>query len=191
MQHLQYRFEDATSSGGDDSSSNDATKITILADIEWVKPCLFKGRVESEVWSGMKKYYEIVELEIQDLHAQSFNMGSSPAKQSKSKQAEVVAEEPAAVRKSKKTLQAAAAAIPRAGVRGGQDDNVVATRVGLTLVVVFVLTTMCAITFAMFKMTGTVELLSERVLLLENTISESFHQTDWITKFRYQVLVKL
>ena len=34
-----------------------------------------------------------------------------------------------------------------------------ATMVGLTLVVLFVLTTMCAITFAMFKMTGTVELL--------------------------------
>ena len=66
VQHLHYRFEDV---GGE---ANTATRFTVLADIEWVKPCLFKGRVESETWSGMKKYYEIVELEIQDLHAQSF-----------------------------------------------------------------------------------------------------------------------
>ena len=68
VQHLHYRFEDASAGG----EANTATRFTVLADIEWVKPCLFKGRVESETWSGMKKYYEIVELEIQDLHAQSF-----------------------------------------------------------------------------------------------------------------------
>ena len=68
VQHLHYRFEDASVGG----EANTATRFTVLADIEWVKPCLFKGRVESETWSGMKKYYEIVELEIQDLHAQSF-----------------------------------------------------------------------------------------------------------------------
>lgn len=37
----------------------------MVADIEFVKPCLFKGRIESEAWSGMKKYYELVEIEVQ------------------------------------------------------------------------------------------------------------------------------
>ena len=162
MQHLHFRFEDAT--GGDESSN--ATKVTIMADIEWVKPCLFKGRVESEAWSGMKKYYEIVELEIQDLHAQSFNMGSSPAK---TKSKPEVAEEPAVRTKAKKTP--APAVTPKTAVVSPSGSDAM-TRIGVTLVVVFVLTTMCAITFAMFKMTGTVELLSERVLLLENEIRE-------------------
>ena len=151
-----------------------------MADIEWVKPCLFKGRVESEAWSGMKKYYEIVELEIQDLHAQSFNMGSTPSKGKQPQASAAMAEEPAVKSKSKKMLHAA----DKGGLKGvnprtfsstnspGNRASEVATRIGQTLVVVFILTTMCAITFAMFKMTGTVELLSERVLMLENTIRE-------------------
>jgi len=178
VQHLHYRFEDASAGG----EANTATRFTVLADIEWVKPCLFKGRVESETWSGMKKYYEIVELEIQDLHAQSFR----PVPPNPPIQAE---EQQRAESKPRKKKDAPGA--PTAGTRqsqalvgggGGrgltgetqqpQQQQSTATMVGLTLVVLFVLTTMCAITFAMFKMTGTVELLSERVLMLENTINE-------------------
>ena len=151
-----------------------------MADIEWVKPCLFKGRVESEAWSGMKKYYEIVELEIQDLHAQSFNMGSTPSKSKQPQASASTADEPAVKSKSKKMLHAAdkgglTGVNPRTSASTNLQRNSaseVAARIGLTLVVVFILTTMCAITFAMFKMTGTVELLSERVLMLENTIRE-------------------
>jgi hypothetical protein len=36
-----------------------------MGDIVFVKPCLFKGRIETESWSGLKKYYEMMEREVQ------------------------------------------------------------------------------------------------------------------------------
>ena len=41
------------------------TRVEVVAEIEFVKPCLFRGRIESETWGGLKKYYEIMEKEIQ------------------------------------------------------------------------------------------------------------------------------
>ncbi len=45
--------------------------MVVVAEIEFLKPCLFRGRIESEAWSGMKKYYDLVDKEVQlerDLH---------------------------------------------------------------------------------------------------------------------------
>jgi len=39
--------------------------LVVIADIVFVKPCLFKSKIETEGWSGLKKYYEMVEKEIQ------------------------------------------------------------------------------------------------------------------------------
>ena len=36
----------------------------MVVDIEFVKPCLFKGRIEAEAWSGLKKYYDMVDKEV-------------------------------------------------------------------------------------------------------------------------------
>jgi len=40
-------------------------RMEVVADVEFIKPCLFRGRIESETWSGLKKYYEMVEQEVQ------------------------------------------------------------------------------------------------------------------------------
>ncbi len=43
--------------------SESHSQLIVVASIEFVKPCLFKGRIEAETWSGMKKYYDMVDKE--------------------------------------------------------------------------------------------------------------------------------
>lgn len=42
-----------------------STRMVVVVNIIFDKPCLFKSRIESESWSGLKKYYEVVEQEAQ------------------------------------------------------------------------------------------------------------------------------
>lgn len=41
------------------------TKLTVVCTLTWEKPCLFKSKIETETWSGMKKFYEDYEMELQ------------------------------------------------------------------------------------------------------------------------------
>ena len=54
--HIHYRLT---------AEGRDRARVEVVADIEFVKPCLFRGRIESETWGGLKKYYEVMEKEIQ------------------------------------------------------------------------------------------------------------------------------
>ncbi len=56
--HIHYRM---TRDEGDAYR----TRVEVIVNIEFLKPCLFRGRIESEAWGGLKKYYEIMEKEIQ------------------------------------------------------------------------------------------------------------------------------
>lgn len=56
--HIHYRMT------ADPARQGDRSRMEVVADIEFVKPCLFKARIESESWSGMKKYYEVMDKEI-------------------------------------------------------------------------------------------------------------------------------
>ena len=40
------------------------TRLIVIADIVWEKPCLLKSRIETETMSGTKKYYEVFEREL-------------------------------------------------------------------------------------------------------------------------------
>ena len=42
----------------------DKTRLTVVADVIWDKPCLLRSRIETESFSGLKKYYEIFEKEL-------------------------------------------------------------------------------------------------------------------------------
>ena len=47
------------------SESNNSTHIQVIVDIKWEKSAsLLKSKIETETISGMKKYYEIFEEEI-------------------------------------------------------------------------------------------------------------------------------
>ncbi|TRY76208.1 hypothetical protein TCAL_05682 [Tigriopus californicus] len=78
--NIHYRFVQ------DEDRPLTHSRLIVVADIEFVKPCLFKGRIESEAWSGMKKYYEIVDKEVQlekeyiDYRDSNENLTSSNAK---------------------------------------------------------------------------------------------------------------
>jgi hypothetical protein len=50
----------------------DKTRLTVVADVIWDKPCLLRSRIETESFSGLKKYYEIFEKE---LHTEKANTG--------------------------------------------------------------------------------------------------------------------
>ena len=42
----------------------DKTRLIVVADVIWDKPCLLRSRIETESFSGLKKYYEIFEKEL-------------------------------------------------------------------------------------------------------------------------------
>merc|ERR1712086_1078638 len=42
----------------------DKTRLIVVADVKWDKPCLLRSRIETESFSGLKKYYEIFETEL-------------------------------------------------------------------------------------------------------------------------------
>ena len=47
-----------------EKESETKTKLNVIVDITWDKPCLMKSKIETETVSGMKKYYEVFEREI-------------------------------------------------------------------------------------------------------------------------------
>ena len=47
-----------------EKEGDDKTRLSVVADIVWEKPCLLKSRVETETMSGTKKYYETFEKEL-------------------------------------------------------------------------------------------------------------------------------
>ena len=58
---VHTRFEKSELS----SESNSSTHIQVIVDIKWEKSAsLLKSKIETETISGMKKYYEIFEEEI-------------------------------------------------------------------------------------------------------------------------------
>ena len=59
--NIHYRLTAALPADGD---SAERSRIVAVADIEFLKPCLFRGRIEAEAWSGMKKYYDVMDKEV-------------------------------------------------------------------------------------------------------------------------------
>ena len=59
---VHTRFEKSTELSDE---SNNSTHIQVIVDIKWEKSAsLLKSKIETETISGMKKYYEIFEEEI-------------------------------------------------------------------------------------------------------------------------------
>ena len=57
-----------------EKESETKTKLNVIVDITWDKPCLMKSKIETETVSGMKKYYEVFEREIMTEKAATGNL---------------------------------------------------------------------------------------------------------------------
>ena len=159
------------------------SRLIVIASIDFVKPCLFQGRIESEAWSGLKKYYDLVDQEVQmekdllnkdrkdrgsasnllencdDLEAEIGGMGYSNGRRSKR----------ALTRDRSVGLasQAGSERYERSNLGLLQYPELVAMAFLLTLMI------LTMITWAMFKMSNAIAILNERLDRIEGQLAEN------------------
>jgi len=149
------------------STMPDKSHMEVVADIEFLKPCLFRGRIESEAWSGMKKYYEVVEKEVQterDIGAEA---------------ATVKAADPTSETNSSKTFKdnynrtkvASSSVTAQPGPAPFMDTSAPHSWASMATILL-VLAILFILTLAMFKMSSALSRLDERITELETLLRQ-------------------
>ena len=130
------------------------TKLLVLADIVWEKPCLIQSRIETETMSGTKKYYEVFEKEL-----------CSEVQKTDQKSLEVQKEsiEPQTSIANKNQLTT--------------EETLPMKRHNLFWAFILITFTLFMLTFAMFQLLDSLLLLSNRIENLEQRLLEQ-HQTS-------------
>ena len=166
------------------------TRLQIVADIEWVKACIMKGKIEGETHSNIKKYYEVVEKELRNKEVTSGRITTS---------ADTIGDTHSNIQDR------------RHGVRKvpDQNQNNINNNSGparytqedidilmqrfhyrenlLTLAVILLLTMMVFATLGMFKLYSTMSLMHERMTQIElANMHQSRHQDEFLKTLKVQ-----
>ena len=187
---IHYRFirEDLFKGDRTVKENKKKTHLQITYDIEWVKACLMKGKIETETYNNLKKYYEVVEKELQyeeGVRARSKHVGEAVNNVS----------QPA----RKHTSRRAAPDTPTHNVtpsplREQNPDELTLLRDRfqyrenlLTCACILLLITMVFTTLAMYKLSSTISLLNDRMSQLEqSTVIQHRHQDEFLKSLRNQ-----
>ena len=186
--HFRFTREDLYNGDRTVKENRKKTRLQVVADIEFLKPCIFKGRIENETWSSLKKYYEIVEKELE-------SYGANVADQTGDSNNNIP--------------DNATNADPKYSVTKGHDgqganDN--SSRHGyhmedfatlkeryqyrenvLSLAFILLLVTMLFVTLAMFKLSSTMSLLNDRMNQIEQAnILQIQRQEDFLKGINFQ-----
>lgn len=199
---LQWRFirEDLFNGDRTVKENKKKTRLQITYDIEFVKACLMKGKIETETKDNLKRYYEVVENELKSedgVRERSRISGQSAAKNT-SNHADTSRSN------RKHTTRKAAPDVPHNAhqtvsnpVRSetNQDDiSVLRERFQyrenlLTCACILLLITMVFTTLAMYKLSSTISILSERMNQIEqSTALHHRHQDEFLKSLRTQTL---
>jgi len=165
------------------------SQLIVVVDIEFVKPCLFKGRIEAEAWSGLKKYYDMVDKEVRlerdsilpddtDPNAATDEGGKKRLKEMRNYQR--------MVSMNQQLLRQASMSQSDEGDGG---DVTTISRASEVLVGYFspetilaafaiIITTLLLMTMAMYKLSSTVMVLEERVHRLESVLDRNRGMVD-------------
>ena len=130
------------------------TKLLVLADIVWEKPCLIQSRIETETMSGTKKYYEVFEKELCSEVQKTDQKSLEVQKESIEPQTSIV-------NKNRLTTE----------------ETLPMKRHNLFWAFILITFTLLMLTFAMFQLLDSVLLLSNRIENLEQRLLEQ-HQTS-------------
>ena len=187
---IQWRFirEDLFKGDRTVKENKRKTRLQITYDIEWVKACLMKGRIETETFNNLKKYYEVVEKELQSEEGvrgrskhvgEANNNNSAPPRKHASRR--VAPDTPSTNLTSTPIREHNPDELTLLRERFQYRENL------LTCACILLLITMVFTTLAMYKLSSTISLLNERMNQLEqSTILQHRHQDEFLKSLRTQ-----
>ena len=143
------------------SEDGNRSRLVVVGDIVFVKVCLFKSRIETETWSGLKKYYEMLEREVQLEKMDHEQRQQSPDSiDNKPRQ-----KNPKSTRIRSETISARETSpIPRNGTSLLLGENTLSIALPLIILTLFV------ITLALFKLASAIAALSDRLGTIEQLL---------------------
>ena len=144
----------------------------MIADIEFVKPCLFKGRIESEAWSGLKKYYDVVTHEVQ-LERDPFLLGEDnmePHNINGISYSKLLKENYNYKRMSSRSNPGSC---HQCNSKKETGNPVYFSQEVMMVAFVMVILVLIMLTVALFKMNATIANLDERLLRVEETLERN------------------
>lgn len=186
--HFRFTREDLHKGDRTIKENRKKTRLQVVADIEFVKPCIFKGRIENETWSSLKKYYETVEKELESDGA---NIAGQIGDTNNNIPDNATRADPK--HSSHKGHEGQPVNDNSLG-RGYNMEDLDTLRQGyryrenvLSLAFILLLVTMLFVTLAMFKLSSTMSLLNERMNQIEEAnILQIQRQQDFLKGFNSQ-----
>jgi hypothetical protein len=136
----------------------------VIGDIVFVKPCLFKGRIETETWSGLKKYYEMMEREVQTEKKESEPKQNNLDATDNRSRTRNRASSGTKMRSESNLPKSMSAEIPKS------ESSLVLGEQTLSLAFLLVILTLMVITLALFKLAAAIATLSERLGTIEELL---------------------
>lgn len=165
------------------------TRFQIIYDVEFVKACIVKGRVETETYNNLKKYYEVMEKELRAEEGakiidknvvEATNNGSLPNRKHASRRAPPENQNIHPTSTASRT-EPSPDDITILRERSQYRENL------LTCACILLLVTMVFTTLAMYKLSSTISLLSEKMNQIEqSTILQHRHQDEFLKSLRNQ-----
>jgi len=144
------------------------SRLVVIGDIVFVKPCLFKGRIETESWSGLKKYYEMMEREVQLERKPDRETTNSP---------DAIDNTGAQVPTSRRSgsgnkVRTADSGLTKTSpeLERKSDSSLVLGEQTLSFAFLLVILTLMIITLALFKLASAIATLSERLGTIEELL---------------------
>ena len=196
---LQWRFIREDLFNGDRSvkENKKKTHVQITYDIEFVKACLMKGKIETETKENLKRYYEVVEKEMHS--EEGVRERSRSGKESATKHASkhVITNRKHTNRKVAPDIPNnthSTVSNPARSEPCPEDITVLRERYQyrenlLTCACILLLITMVFTTLAMYKLSSTISILSERMNQIEqSTALHHRHQDEFLKSLRTQTL---
>ena len=149
-----------------------------MGDIVFVKPCLFKGRIEAETWSGLKKYYEMMEREVQvekqdtDHHRRQDQDDQQPGAGEDS-----VDKKPRRTRPDSSVTKQRFVASNSASLGSNEGSGLQVGHQTLTVALLVIITILLMTTMALFKLASAISALSDRLGAMEQLLDRCLDQS--------------
>ena len=196
---LQWRFIREDLFNGDRSvkENKKRTHLQITYDIEFLKACLMKGKIETETKDNLKTYYGIVEKELQSEEGVRERCRASGESAKKHTGKQVLTNRKHTNRKMAPDIPNNAhptVSNPARSAPSQEDIEVLRERYQyrenlLTCACILLLITMVFTTLAMYKLSSTISILSERMNQIEqSTALHHRHQDEFLKSLRSQTL---
>ena len=189
---IQWRFIREDLFNGDRSIKENKrkTRLQITYEVEWVKACLMKGKVETETYNNLKKFYEVLEKELRSdegVQARIKNVGEVGNHNGSIRNRKHASRGSPPENKNTHAMSSAVRTEPNPDDMANLRERFQYRENLLTCACILLLVTMVFTTLAMYKLSSTISLLSEKMNEIEkSTILQHRHQDEFLKSLRTQ-----